>query len=132
MIANTRAKATSSDNRYLPRWEVNNRVTYRLKNARETYECVSKDLSCTGACLMASDQMPKDSKVDMTIHLSAKTAVQVKGKIVWNKTADGKYMAGVIFQEIPPSTQETILKYAFEIKRDDLVRHWFSGWGKKS
>ena len=133
MVANAKAKSNSGgDKRYLPRWEVNNKVVYRLGNQREAHECTSKDISCTGACLQSEIHLPKNSKVDLTIHLSPKSSINVQGHIVWNKDAEGKFLAGVVFENIPAASQEMILKHAFEIKKEDLVRHWFSGWTKKT
>ena len=35
----------NSDKRYLPRWEVDNRIVCKIEEKPEAYECRSKDLS---------------------------------------------------------------------------------------
>lgn len=123
----------TSDQRYLPRWEVKNRVVYRLNDEARPHEGQSKDLSCTGACIRTKDKLSPNQKVKLTIYLSDETAVQVEGQIVWNKPSqDHESLVGVMFVNTTQKTQDLILKHAFEIKKDELVKHWFSGWEKKS
>ncbi len=116
------------DKRFLPRWEVNNRISCQFGNSHQVYQCVSKDLSCSGACFY-SDVLPASNQVKLKIFLSERQSVDVKGKLAWKKMENDRHLLGVSFFETPEAVQETILKYAFEINRKDIVRHWFNGWG---
>ncbi len=118
------------DKRYFPRWQVNNRVFYKLDNDDDFRECQSRDLSCAGACLFTEEDIPTDRQVKLTIHLSSGTSVEVEGRILRSDPIEGGHLAGVAFTNIGQKSQDTILKYAFEIKKEDLVKHWFKGWKK--
>ena len=120
-------KMTFRDQRYLPRWEVNNRIAYQVQE-QEAREAVSHDLSSVGICLRTQMPLPLDEKVKITVYLSQATTFHVEGHVVWSKGMGGYSLSGVIFENITPEIQELILQYAFEVKREDLVKHWFSGW----
>ena len=120
----------SSDHRYLPRWQVNNRIFYRLEKHTKAHECQSKDLSCMGACLATKESLDPNQKVQLTIYLTEDQPIEVNGHIVWNAKTSGENLAGVIFDNLSLKSQDMILKYAFEIKKEDLINHWFKGWEK--
>jgi len=82
-------KFNGSDKRYLPRWEVENRVLYRLDNESNPHEGQSKDISCTGACIRTKSKLSPQQKVKLTIYLSEASSIQVEGEIVWNKSSEG-------------------------------------------
>jgi len=123
---------SSSDKRYLPRWEVNNRILYKLESDPSLQECRSMDISCTGACLVTPDPLPAKQKVDLTVYLSETIAVKLQGQIVWQKQLNSGNLTGVLFTNTSPEVQELILDHAFEIKREDLVKHWFQGWNEQN
>ena len=118
------------DQRYLPRWEVKNRVVCRFDNEKKPIECSSKDISCTGACICLKEEVAPKQKVKLTIYLSKDTSVDVQGEIVWHKSAEGQNCAGVMFANIPETAQDLILKHAFEMKKEELIAHWYKGWNK--
>ncbi|MDP8212556.1 MAG: PilZ domain-containing protein [Candidatus Zapsychrus exili] len=119
----------NSDGRYLPRWEVDNRVLYRLEDEEEIHEGHTKDLSCSGACLRADGSHPSSpQKIKMTIYLSDEVAVRVEGEVRWSKQANGEDQLGVIFSNTSSKTQGLILDHAFELKPEDLENHWYKGW----
>jgi len=121
-----------SEQRYLPRWEVENRVVCRLGEEKRSIECLSKDLSCSGTCIKSEEKLEAKSKVKLTIFLSKETSVQVEGEIVWNKPSDGKSLSGVVCANTSEKVQQVILNYAFEMKREDLINHWYKGWNSKN
>lgn len=118
----------SADKRYIPRWEVDNRILYSLNRERKERECRSKDLSCVGACIHTRENIPEDQKLKLKVFLSENTCFDVEARILWKKSTQDGYALGVAFDNITPEVQELILTYAFEVKRDDLVKHWFDGW----
>ena len=117
------------ERRYLPRWEVNNRVFYRADPEANFQECQSRDLHFSGACLCTNQSLPLNQKLKLRIFLSDQIAVDVEGTVLWNKSVGQQNFVGINFYEISQKVQEKMLKYAFEVKKADMVRHWFRGWG---
>ncbi len=119
---------TGPEKRYLPRWEVNNRVLCRYDENFDSLECRSMDLSCAGTCLVMRQQLKPDQKVKLTIYLTEAKAVEVEGHVAWSRVSGYGNLAGISFDDTTLDIQDTILKYAFEFKKKDLVQHWFEGW----
>ena len=117
-----------TDNRYLPRWEVTNRTQYQLEHGEKVHEAQSKDLSCSGMSLVVSEAIPLNQKVKLKIYLSGNTSVEADGEIVWCRPTVKGNVVGIDFREISENMKQLILNYAFEVKRDDLIKHWFGGW----
>ncbi len=119
----------NDERRYFPRWEVNNRICYRLEPESFSHECRSRDLNCCGACLLTKQSLPPDQKLKMTVYLAEDVCVHVEGKVLWSKPQKNEqYLIGVNFLETSKKIQDLILNHAFEINKNDLVRHWFQGW----
>jgi hypothetical protein len=78
--------------------------------------------------LVVPDAIPLNQKLKLKIYLSGNTSVDTDGEIVWCKPAVKGNVVGVDFCGITENAKELILNYAFEIKRDDLIKHWFEGW----
>ena len=97
-----------SDKRYLPRWEVNNRIQYQLEHDLKVYEARTKDLSCAGACLVISEAIPLKQKVKMKIFLSENTTVEAEGKIVWCRPTTRGNIVGIDFCETPEEVKGII------------------------
>jgi len=121
-----------SDQRYLPRWEVHNRVLFKVANRKEICEGFTKDLHAAGTCLCIDESILPQQDVILTIHLSHGSSIRVKGKIVWAKTIGIKPHVGINFHSVPHDTQDQILENAFELDRENIVKHWFKGWEGKS
>ena len=121
-------KSNPMDQRYLPRWEVNNRVSLKVNNETKQREALSKDISCSGACIFIDELVKPKQKVVMKIALSKTVFAEVRGTIVWTRNEQNQILAGVMFENTPKETQELILHYAFELNREALIKHWFSGW----
>ena len=126
--------SNGSDHRYIPRWKVSNRILYLVSNDKEIHECHSKDLSCAGACIkpQEAEKLSPKQKVKLTIYLSENVSVNVEGEVVWKKTAGPENLVGILFANTSQKTQELILKHAFEIKKEELIQHWFKGWKSKN
>ena len=117
------------EKRHLPRWEVANRIIYLFEDEDISHETTSRNLSCSGACFVASSPLPASKKIRMKIYLSESTVVIVEGRVVWSKSSPEETLAGVTFTNTSFKVQEMILEHAFEIKKSDLVNYWFQGWG---
>ncbi len=125
-------KDSGSDNRYLPRWEVQNRILYKFNDESKVRECQSKDISCAGACLLTPERLPKNKKIKLTIYLNDDKYIEVQGHIAWTKVQGNEHLVGISFYNTNEKDQELILKYAFEIKKEDVIKHWFKGWNSSN
>lgn len=119
---------SGTDRRYLPRWEVNNRIQYQLEHGVKVNEAQTKDLSCSGMSLVVSEAIPLNQKLKLKIYLSGNTFVDTDGEIVWCRPTVKGNVVGIDFRGITENAKEVILNYAFEVKRGDLIKHWFDGW----
>lgn len=120
-----------ADARYFPRWQVKNRVVYRVDGQEHFHEARSRDLSCAGAALVSKFPVSKEQKLKLRIYLFDDKSIEVEGHPVWVKETEEGYLAGINFSNTTVEIQDQILQYAFEIKKDDVVNHWFEGWNKK-
>ena len=128
-----KSSVDNDERRYFPRWEVNNRICYRLEPKNSIHECRSRDLNCCGTCLLTNQSLPPNQKLRMTVYLAEDVSVQVEGKVLWTKPQENdQYLVGVNFLETSKKIQDLILNHAFEINKKDLVRHWFEGWNGKT
>jgi len=124
----TQQHPSYEDKRYIPRWEVQNRVLLQKDEKVPAQEAVSRDISCVGICVELKEDVQVNQKINLTIYLTDSVSIKVLGSVLWTKKTPQGILAGVIFEGTKPKTQQTILDYAFEIKRSDLVNHWFKGW----
>lgn len=116
------------DKRYLPRWEVKNRISYQLHEDHQMQDCMSRDLSSVGICLETREFLPINKKVKLVVYLSETTSFPAEGHVVWSQATANGNISGILFDGITNQEQELILQHAFEVKHEDLVKHWFSGW----
>ncbi len=120
----------SAEKRYFPRWQVKNRIVYHFEGQDHFHEARSRDLSCAGVSLVSQFPLTKEQKLKMRIYLFEDKTVEVEGCPVWVKETEEGYLSGVHFTNSTAEIQNKILEYAFEIKKQDVVKHWFEGWKK--
>ena len=125
-------KAFSSqypDKRYFPRWEAQNRVIYSTENQPLiAYETYTKDLSCSGACIVSAEECRPKQKVKLTIFLSEDTHIELEGIILWVKKQEQGNEIGIQFSNTSQKAQSLILKFAFNLDREKYIQHLFKGW----
>ena len=121
-----------SDFRYFPRWAVNNRITCQRLYDKNKYEGQTSDLSCAGACIRVYENFDDREQVNLTIHFSDRESISLTGKVVWKQRNGLETKVGIDFINVNQITQDTILKYAFEVNREALLKYWFSGWDGQS
>ena len=120
------------DKRYLPRWTVNNRILYQVNDQPIFREGHTKDLNCSGACILVDETLQKDQKINLTIYLTQNQFITVNGQVKWIKLSTGKNLIGVHFHNITENAQEVLLENAFELNKEELHKQWFKDWdGKK-
>ena len=138
MASDDAARTTSqnalkpSERRYFPRWETENRILYSIEDDKTTHECTSKDINCTGLCFVTDEPLVPNQNLKLKVYLNEDISITVKGKISWTKPMDNQTLIGVNFSWVTDRIQETILKYAFELDKEKLVKHWYEGWSKNS
>lgn len=124
-------ETSEADQRYLPRWEIRNRVLYSLDSDQYPKEGRTKDLSGTGVCILTRENIIPHQKIQLTIYLSEGTMVKVQGNVVWVRPSTIENQLGINFREISDDAQELILQHAFEINKSEVLKHWFNGWDAK-
>lgn len=116
------------DRRYLPRWEVDNKILYRRENEVSHHECRSKDINCSGACIRTDEEIPLNQELALTVYLADDIEpVHVHGKTVWRLSKEQENLVGIQFDRISDKTSELIFNYAFEYKKEELMKRWFKG-----
>ena len=130
-LSDSSKKKNLSEKRYLPRWAVANRLLYQLENDNKMHESSSRDISCTGASFTSAQELPLNKKIKMKIYLSEDNTIDVQGEIIWSKSLEAQHLIGVIFSNTSQKVQDLILKHAFEIKKEDVIKYWFQGWSNK-
>lgn len=121
---------SSADKRYFPRWQVKNRILYRFDGESNVHEARTRDLSCTGVSLVSHLAVAPHQKLKLRIYLFENDSIEVEGHPVWSEETLEGHVLGVNFTNTTSDIQDKILQYAFEIKKNDVVNHWFDGWKK--
>jgi c-di-GMP-binding flagellar brake protein YcgR len=106
-----------SDHRYLPRWEVNNRVLYHIEPNHESHHGQTCDLSYAGARISTTTKPDIAQQIDMTVFLAPHSPIKIKGHVLWTRETDAQHSVemGVRFDNPDPQTQDLILQHAFEM-----------------
>lgn len=116
------------DLRYFPRWEVNNRVLYRIDEDKEFHDGKTRDISCAGACIVGHAQAAPHQKIKITMQLSEGATIKLNARILWVKTGPDELAMGVAFYDTPDKVQDSILQHAFELDKDKVLKQWYKGW----
>jgi len=116
------------DLRYIPRWEVKSRVMYIRPGEIAFHQSESHDINCMGACIFTDEEIPLDEKLNVTIYLTSDISISVTAKVVWEKTVGEQKILGLHFENVSDQVRDLIFNYAFEYKKEDLVKNWFKGF----
>lgn len=116
------------ERRYLPRWEVDNKIIYSKEAETLLHQCQSKDISATGVCLRTAQDIPPDAKLNLTIYLEENIEpIVVHGQVRWKAARGEENLVGIQFDRVNDKTSDLIFRYAFQNKRDQLMKNWFKG-----
>ncbi len=115
------------DKRYFPRWEVQNRVLFQLKDNPEIFEGHTTDLSCVGMCLYAHQPLSIHQKIKLVVYLSGETSVSLFGIAVWANNEESSRKVGIVFYNTPLETQDLILQFAFNLNKERFLNDVFEG-----
>ncbi len=122
-----RRKDGAHERRAVPRWPISNRVLCQLGGEDVPYECRSVNLSPCGVCLRSRRPFPQGRLVKLAIFLNDYLPVEVEGSVLWNGVEGDDQLTGISFQA-DVALQGRIMDYAYERRKNDLVKHWFDGW----
>ena len=115
-----------ADRRYLPRWQVDNKILYQAEEGAALGECRSRDINSSGACIRMPDDVPLQQRLNLTIFLAKDIdPIQVRGAVVWKAPHDGENWFGIKFDRVSEKTNDLIFNYAFEYKKDEVMKRWF-------
>lgn len=115
------------DKRYFPRWEVQSRVLFQLKDNPEVFEGHTTDLSCVGMCLDTHQPLNIHQKLKLVVYLSKETSVSLFGIAVWAKGEEFFHKIGIVFYNTPLETQDLILQFAFNLNKERFLNDVFKG-----
>ena len=117
---------TTHDRRYLPRWEVDNKILYQKENEDTYHECRSKDINATGACMRTTEDITPNQQLNLTIYLADDIEpISIHGQTVWRVSREKENLVGIRFDRITEKTSDLIFHYAFEYKKEELMKRWF-------
>ncbi len=126
------SKADDSDQRYFPRWEVENDVYYHVADETHPRHGKTKDLNCAGVCITTSHTFQSDEKVRLSIQLAANKVLKTTGRVMWVRPAEADHNTiGILFDSLTDEEKDLIFDHAFEINPNEIVNRWFSGWDEE-
>lgn len=104
-------------------------VEYKVYNDNLIHEtdkpqykkALTKNISGSGACIVVSEEIPKDTAMEIYIDLGETVKVRAKCSVsrcsLMEMNKIPKYMLGLHFTEITTLNQDNIIKYIFEQQR---------------
>ena len=79
-------------------------------------------------CIQTDELLWPHSGLNLTIYFEEDAKpITVHGRAVWQRRENEKHLVGIQFDQITEKISDTIFKYAFEYKREELMQHWFKG-----
>lgn len=122
---------SSSDQRYFPRWDVENDVYLHSDNEAAPFHAKTKDLNCAGVCINTPHAFEPKQQVYMSIQLAPNKIVKAHGTVMWVRPqTNSQNRVGILFDGLNDQDKDMIFDQAFTIKPDEIVNRWFSGWDK--
>lgn len=132
MYDNNHQEMKNEEKRYLPRWQVRNRVFYKLDNFATPNEAITRDISCSGVSILIDKSIFPKQDIELTIFLEKDLAIRVDGHVAWIKTIGDKNVLGIKFARISQEAQNIVLEHAFELGSKDVETNpWFKDWKNK-
>lgn len=94
----------------------------------EYFEAVTKNISGGGACIMAKQNIDKNSLLDLELELSSGKSVKATCKIVRSteikKAKHSEYEFGLQFVHISQKDQDELIKYIFLQQKKQAKNSW--------
>lgn len=103
-----------------------------LENSNEEFKLAETvDLSGGGALLLLSEEFPKETILELRLHLKENTVVPAVGRVVLikdEKRRDKKKMLAVEFIVIEERERDKIIKFVFEKQREERKKQLRDLW----
>ncbi len=119
---------SSAERRIHPRWIIENTVIFQRESNPNQHEGLSQNLSCSGISMLTTEKLHNGQKIALNISLSDTESIRLTGKVMWIKKQGDRYRVGIHFVGIVEKEQSRILEFAFDVKHDNVVNHWFKDW----
>ena len=111
------------DRRFFPRWELDQKAYYRLKNHNVIYRTQVKNLTLNGACLYLDCGIHPLQRVAIKIYLPDQESFETEGTLIWKRTLpEGLCYGGIFFDRLTAASQSLIMKHAF-IPNETVLRN---------
>lgn len=117
------------------RLDCNIPIEYRTHNAaaKDTEanthpykKALSKNISGTGACIIIYEEMPKDSVLELRMHLTDTLVIEVICSVIrcvkMDMLKNSRYEVGLCFTKTNSYNQDCLIKYIFEQQRWHLKK----------
>lgn len=131
-MASDKSKDPSNEKRIHPRWIIENSVMFQRESNPNSHEALSQNLSCSGISMLTTEKLHPGQKIHLHITLSDTESIDLTGKVMWIRRHGDRHRVGIHFVGIVEEEQTRILKFAFDVKHDNVVNHWFKDWNSWS
>jgi len=99
------------ERRKLPRWQINKRALFKLRQAANELYCQIKDINCVGAQVTLHTKLPLDTLFKMSLRLSENYTIEAKVWAAWHKVVNGSNHYGLYFSQINDADKDKINKF---------------------
>ena len=107
------------ERRKLPRWQINKRVLFKIRQAANELYCQIKDINCVGAQVTLNTKLPRDTVFKMSLRLSENYTIEAKVWVAWHKVVNGSNHYGLYFSQIDDADKDKINKFISVFYPDD-------------
>jgi len=102
-------KQASGEKRLAPRWKVSTPAKIKLEGSNGYLDCEVRDLNLKGFSLVIAKKILKQH-VSAKLYFNDKFSFNIETTVLWNASADNKYVYGMKFTKILDLDREKILK----------------------
>ena len=92
----------------------------------QSKKAITKNISGSGVCIVVRENIPKGTKIEVTMFLGSNTKVKALCVVMRNNPVEIKdiknYELGLHFLQISPKDQDSLIRYIFEQQRVLLKR----------
>jgi len=101
----------SHERRKMPRWQINKRALFKLKQTADEAYCQIKDINCIGAQIILHAKLPQDTAFKMSLRLSENYTIEAKVWAAWHKVVNGSNHYGLYFNQINDADKDKINRF---------------------
>ena len=106
-------------NRRFVRVDVKLPVTYRSPSSTEAKPSITRDVGGAGICLLANEEFPKGTRLDVEFRLpSVEDSIRFIGEVVWcgpNPKRPRSFFVGLSFVTIKPEDHQAVMRYCIAL-----------------